>query len=90
MLSEVTIQPSWKWLIVYILSLPCSTAKSSFTVHDSDFFLPLLGKHTYQIVIQNVKTSETVTLEDVLFGDVWLCSGQSNQQVRSASDNQPA
>jgi sialate O-acetylesterase len=25
-------------------------------------------------------TLETITLDDVLFGDVWLCSGQSNMQ----------
>ena len=25
-------------------------------------------------------TQETITLDDVLFGDVWLCSGQSNMQ----------
>ena len=23
-------------------------------------------------------TAETITLKDVLFGDVWVCSGQSN------------
>lgn len=34
-----------------------------------------------QIVVENVKTSETITLEDVVFGDVWVCSGQSNQEV---------
>ncbi len=25
-------------------------------------------------------TMETITLDDVLFGDVWICSGQSNMQ----------
>jgi sialate O-acetylesterase len=26
------------------------------------------------------RTLETITLDDVLFGDVWICSGQSNMQ----------
>lgn len=33
----------------------------------------------YTIVIQG---KNTIKLEDVLFGDVWICSGQSNMQFR--------
>lgn len=34
----------------------------------------------YNITATSVvdNTAETITLEDVLFGDVWVCSGQSN------------
>lgn len=35
-----------------------------------------------QITVENARTLETVELTDVLFGEVWLCSGQSNMQVR--------
>lgn len=33
----------------------------------------------YQIVISNNK--ETITLSDVMIGEVWLCSGQSNMEM---------
>ena len=29
-------------------------------------------------IIQALSETETLTLNDVMFGDVWLCSGQSN------------
>ena len=36
----------------------------------------------YTIVATSVvnKTAVNITLNDVLFGDVWLCGGQSNMQ----------
>jgi sialate O-acetylesterase len=30
----------------------------------------------------NASTAQTITLDDVLVGDVWLASGQSNMQFR--------
>ena len=36
-----------------------------------------------------VKADETKTFEDVLVGEVWLCSGQSNMQWNVASANDP-
>lgn len=30
---------------------------------------------------------KTITLEDVLFGDVWVCSGQSNMQFTVSQVN---
>ena len=27
--------------------------------------------------------SDTITLSDLLFGDVWLCSGQSNMEMQT-------
>jgi hypothetical protein len=41
-------------------------------------------KHTHthtQIEIVNKRTEERIVLTDILFGDVWLCSGQSNMQM---------
>ena len=37
----------------------------------------------------SVKGSNTIDFKDVLVGEVWLCSGQSNMEwrVRSQSDN---
>ena len=34
----------------------------------------------YNITATSVvdNAAETITLEDILFGDVWVCSGQSN------------
>ena len=36
---------------------------------------------TWELIISNSKTGEQIEIEDVLFGDVWLCSGQSNMQM---------
>lgn len=35
-----------------------------------------------QITVENARTLEWLELRDVYFGEVWLCSGQSNMQVR--------
>jgi len=50
---------------------------------DGSFFVALPpfekgGPYTIQV---NSSTGETTSLRNVLFGDVWLCGGQSNMQV---------
>jgi sialate O-acetylesterase len=44
---------------------------------------PAGGPHTVTI-----SGSQTVTLKNVLFGDVWICSGQSNMEMGLKSVNQ--
>lgn len=70
---------SW-WLVVVLVSdsglggaecRPISPRRSAATTKPN------------QITVQNSRTLESVTLTDVLFGEVWLCSGQSNMQVRA-------
>jgi len=46
--------------------------------------LPAGGPHT-----MTVAGPETVTLQNVLIGDVWLCSGQSNMEWVVANSNNP-
>ncbi|MGE3821610.1 MAG: sialate O-acetylesterase [Isosphaeraceae bacterium] len=46
--------------------------------------MPAGGPHTL-----TVKGKNTVTLEDVLVGEVWICSGQSNMQWSVAQSNDP-
>jgi len=54
-------------------------------------FDPFKAGGPYEIV---VKGKNTVTLSNILIGDVWLCSGQSNMEVRVAhcldADNEVA
>jgi sialate O-acetylesterase len=38
--------------------------------------------HPYKLIVSN--TSETLTINDLLMGEVWLCSGQSNMEWRVA------
>ena len=38
------------------------------------------GPHTITATSRVDNVTVTITLEDVLFGDVWVCSGQSNMQ----------
>lgn len=69
--STVTVTPSWDNNPV--------TAK----VNNEGYFSVALGTPEaggpYNIVIKNGKHS--LALKDVLVGDVWLCSGQSNMQM---------
>lgn len=44
---------------------------------------PAGGPHTLQ-----VRGSKTVTVSDILMGDVWICSGQSNMEWPVAASNQ--
>ncbi|KAK8810493.1 hypothetical protein WA158_007068 [Blastocystis sp. Blastoise] len=36
----------------------------------------------YTIYVYSRKTNTMISLEDVLFGDVWFCSGQSNMEMK--------
>lgn len=47
--------------------------------------LPAGGPHT-----MTVTGPETVNLQDILIGDVWICSGQSNMEWKVASSNDAA
>ena len=44
--------------------------------------MPAGGPHT-----MSIKGKNTVTFEDVLVGEVWICSGQSNMQWAVGSSN---
>ena len=46
--------------------------------------LPVGGPHT-----MTVKGSNTITYEDVLIGEVWICSGQSNMGMAVNASNDP-
>jgi hypothetical protein len=41
-----------------------------------------MHQYSVQLFVDNVDSKERATLKDILFGDVWICSGQSNMQVR--------
>lgn len=43
-------------------------------------FQPITGAGPYQITVTQVTDNCQVVLDDVLVGDVWVCSGQSNMQ----------
>ncbi len=47
--------------------------------------LPAGGPH-----VMTVAGPETVTLQDILVGDVWICSGQSNMEWNVANSNDDA
>lgn len=44
---------------------------------------PMKPGGPYEMVAQQTfgRTNSTLRVHDVLFGDVWLCSGQSNMQM---------
>ncbi|MBL7816591.1 MAG: hypothetical protein JNL70_16340 [Saprospiraceae bacterium] len=48
-------------------------------------FPPFEAGGPHKLVVESA--SETVTVEDILFGDVWLCSGQSNMEWTVAQSN---
>jgi len=41
---------------------------------------PTLAGGPYDIVVTSNKSGKKVVLQNILFGDVWICSGQSNMQ----------
>jgi sialate O-acetylesterase len=43
-------------------------------------FQPISERGPYQIVVTQVADNCQIVLDDVLCGDVWICSGQSNMQ----------
>ena len=40
----------------------------------------------YTLTVENLETGETASVDDVLIGEVWLCSGQSNMQYTLDAD----
>ena len=40
----------------------------------------IISLYVYSIVRCTFTFSESLILEDVVYGDVWLCSGQSNME----------
>ena len=83
--------PIWGWdepgtEVTVTLGDAEKTAKAGedgkWTVHLDA--MPAGGPHTISIA-----GTDTVTLQDVLVGEVWLCSGQSNMEWAVASSNNP-
>ncbi|MEZ0216973.1 MAG: sialate O-acetylesterase [Rariglobus sp.] len=57
----------------------------TFSSSSGDFFLklpplPAGGPHTLTVTV--VKTGESIAIRDLLIGEVWLASGQSNMEMR--------
>jgi len=82
--------PVWGWADPgEEITVRLSTGDAASTVADDD------GKWTVKVPAQQaggpvtltVKGNNTITLTDVLIGEVWLCSGQSNMEWSVASSN---
>ncbi|MGY8923309.1 MAG: sialate O-acetylesterase [Flavobacteriales bacterium] len=73
--SEILITATWGKKAKTI-----SDNKGNFETHIKT---PIAGG-PYQIVISN--NQEKITLNDVLIGEVWLCSGQSNMEMPLRGD----
>ncbi|MCC8038457.1 MAG: 9-O-acetylesterase [Bacteroidales bacterium] len=69
--STVTVTPSWD-------NKPVTAKVDNQGYFSASLSTPEAGG-PYDIVIKNGKHS--LTLKDVLVGEVWLCSGQSNMQM---------
>lgn len=39
----------------------------------------------FEMIIESCEGTERITIENILLGDVWLCSGQSNMEMKMAS-----
>lgn len=68
--STVTVAPSW-------LAEPVKTKSHYDTTWSVEVQTPKASNETYTIHITTNRKAEE-TIEDVLIGQVWLCSGQSN------------
>lgn len=79
--SRVTVAPSW-------MAEPVQTKSLYDTTWSVEVTTPKASNETYTIRITTNRKAE-LTIEDVLIGQVWLCSGQSNMNwsaVRGVKD----
>ena len=44
-------------------------------------FPPMEAGGPYELIVEGLDKSKTIRLTDILLGEVWLCSGQSNMQM---------
>ncbi|KAF2330560.1 sialate O-acetylesterase [Flavobacterium ginsenosidimutans] len=51
------------------------------TAEDGKWSIQLLSQKTGGPYEMTLKASNTIVLKNILFGDVWLCSGQSNMEL---------
>ncbi|WP_052431701.1 sialate O-acetylesterase [Flammeovirga pacifica] len=78
--ESITLSTSWLEEEIKVKADKNGRWKVAFSVPQAD-----LKSHTITI-----KGKETITLQNVLFGEVWLCSGQSNMQMSLGGNyNQP-
>jgi sialate O-acetylesterase len=87
--------PVWGW------SLPGSTVTVSFAGQKRVAVTDANGKwlvklrampasaQSRSLVVTNETTHESAVINDVLVGDVWLCSGQSNMEMGLLNCNAP-
>lgn len=59
-----------------------SNATGDFTFR----FQPVKAGGPYTLVIRDKKTKDSIELKDILVGEVWLASGQSNMEYQLGSD----
>lgn len=76
---------------VKIWGWAAANEKVSISFHDSVYRAPANEKGEWSIVLSGLKAggpftmsvsaSNTITVNDILIGDVWVCSGQSNMEL---------
>ncbi len=57
---------------------------------DGKFLLrlaPMSYSGPYELTVRNLKSGESVTVRDIMVGEVWLASGQSNMDMRARETN---
>ena len=77
--EKITVNPDWRW------------GKSS-TVADEQgrWQVTLKTLRADRPHMMTIQGNNTIKLKNILFGEVWLCSGQSNMQMPMGGwDNQP-
>ncbi len=78
--EKITVKPSWTTEEYNIAVNPA--AKWSVTIPT-----PAAGG-PYTIILQSSNSKKPVVINDVLIGEVWLCSGQSNMAANASSMKQ--
>ena len=74
--EKVEVKPSW-----------ASSAVSTVADKDGNWSVALPTPDTFGPYEITVKGNNTIELTDVLIGQVWVCSGQSNMEWRVISAN---
>lgn len=77
--------PVWGWTEKNSVIHAEFNGKTAFSMASShgNFMIRFPAMNTggpYELTVKNVSTGEKIVLHDILIGEVWICSGQSNME----------
>ncbi len=90
-LQRDAIVPVWGWTNPgAFVSAEINGTKACARASQDGYFIlrftPMTAGGPYELSIKDEDNNETITIRDVMVGEVWLASGQSNMQITFSDD----